>query len=105
MSQAFQGLIGWGLQYFVSHRRDSLKSGGTQDSYTAAMKFCAVVFLVYLAIATDAIKRKKVCKQIIDKLSDLEVLIKKKQDCCLVGRVRRSFQSFTLTVHHRYQVV
>ena len=57
------------------------------------MKFCAVVFLVYLAIATDAIKRKKVCKQIIGKLSDLEVLIKKKQGCCTVGKVFVPLQS------------
>ena len=57
------------------------------------MKFCAVVFLVYLAIATDAIKRKKVCKQILGKLSDLEVLIKKKQGCCTVGKVFVPLQS------------
>ena len=89
---------------FLSYRQDSLKSGGTQDSYTAAMKFCAVVLLVYLAIGADASERKKNYKQIMGKLSDLEVLIKKKQDC-MVGRVRRSFLSSTLTFHHRFQVV
>ena len=51
------------------------------------MKFCAVIFFVYLAIDADASKRKKVCKQIMGKLSDLEDLIKKKQDCCTVGKV------------------
>lgn len=35
------------------------------------MKFCAVVFLVYLAIGADASERKKNCKQILDKFSDL----------------------------------
>ena len=78
---------------FLNYCRDSLKSGGSQDSSTAAMKFCAVVFLVYLAIAIDASKRKKVCKQIMGKLSDLEVLIKKKQGCCGVGRVFVPLQS------------
>ena len=34
-----------GFAIFLSYRRESPKSGGTQDSYTAAMKFCAVVFL------------------------------------------------------------
>ena len=55
----------------------------------AAMKFCAVMFLVYLPIDADARKRKKNCKQIMDKLSDLKELIKKKQDCCTVGKVYR----------------
>ena len=82
-----------GFAVFLSHCRDSLKSGGTEDSYTAAMKFCAVVFLVYLAIATDASKRKKVCKQIMGKLSDLEVLIKKNQGCCRVDTVFVPLQS------------
>ena len=49
------------------------------------MKFCAVIFL--LAIGADANKRKKVCKQIIGKLSDLEDLSKKKKECCTVGKV------------------
>ena len=57
------------------------------------MKFCTVVFLVYLAIATDASKRKKVCKQIMGKLSDLEVLIKKKQGCCRVDTLFVPLQS------------
>ena len=35
------------------------------------MKFCAVVFLVYLAIGADASERKKNWKQILDKFSDL----------------------------------
>ena len=52
------------------------------------MKFCVVIFLVYLAINADVSKRKKVCKQIIGKLSDLEDLIKKKQDCSTVGKVK-----------------
>ena len=82
-----------GFAVFLSHCRDSLKSGGTEDSYTAAMKFCAVVFLVYLAIATNASKRKKVCKQMMGKLSNLEVLIKKKQGCCRVSRVFVPLQS------------
>ena len=82
-----------GFAVFLSHCRDSLKSGGTEDSYTAAMKFCTVVFLVYLAIATDASKRKKVCKQIMGKLSDLEVLIKKKQGCCRVNTLFVPLQS------------
>ena len=42
------------------------------------MKICAVIFLVYLAINADASKRKKVCKQLMGKLSDLEDLIIKK---------------------------
>ena len=82
-----------GFAVFLNYCRDSLKSGRSQDSSTAAMKFCAVVFLVYLAIAIDASKRKKVCKQIMGKLSDLEVLIKKKQGCCGVGRVFVPLQS------------
>lgn len=53
------------------------------------MKFCAVMFLVYLPIDADARKRKKNCKQIMGKLSDLKDLIKKKQDCCTVGKVYR----------------
>ena len=53
------------------------------------MKFCAVVFLVYLAICADASERKKNCKQILGKLSDLEDLIKKKQNCCRVGKVQK----------------
>ena len=69
--------------------QDSLKSGGTQDSETAAMKFWAVLSLVYLAIGADASKRKKVCKQMMGKLSDLEDLIKKKQDYCTVGKVSK----------------
>ena len=56
---------------FFSYCQDSPKSGGTRNSYTAAMKFCAVVFLVYLAIGADASERKKNCKQILDKFSDL----------------------------------
>ena len=51
------------------------------------MKFWAVLSLVYLAIGADASKRKKVCKQMMGKLSDLEDLIKKKQDYCTVGKV------------------
>ena len=49
------------------------------------MKFCAVVFLVYLAICADVSERKKNFKQILGKLSDLEDLIKKKQNCCRVS--------------------
>ena len=67
-----------GFAIFLNYCRDSLKSGGTQDSYTAAMKICAVIFLYYLAFDADANKRKKVCKQIMGKLSDLEDLIIKK---------------------------
>lgn len=44
----------------------------------AAMKICAVIFLYYLAIDADANKGKKVCKEIMGKLSDLEDLIIKK---------------------------
>ena len=42
------------------------------------MKICAVIFLYYLAIDADADKRKKVCKEIMGKLSDLKDLIIKK---------------------------
>ena len=42
------------------------------------MKICAVIFLYYLAFDADANKRKKVCKEIMGKLSDLEDLIIKK---------------------------
>ena len=89
MSKAFQGLMGWGLQYssviVESHRNQGVLKTVTRQLWN----FVQWSF----------------CKRIMGKLSDLEVLIKKKQDCCLVGRVRRSFQSFTLTVHHRYRVV
>ena len=78
-----------GFAIFLNYCRDSLKSGGTQDSYTAAMKFCAVVFLVYLAIGADASKRKKVCKQIMGKFPYLEDLIIKKQNCCTVGNFKK----------------
>ena len=47
------------------------------------MKLCALIFLVYLAIGAVAGKKKKLCSQILDKLSDLEDLINKKQDCCV----------------------
>ena len=67
-----------GFAIFLNYCRDSLKSGGTQDSSTAAMKICAVIFLYYLAIDADANKGKKVCKEIMGKLSDLEDLIIKK---------------------------
>ena len=60
-----------GFAIFFSYCQDSPKSGGTRNSYTAAMKFCAVVFLVYLAIGADASERKENCKQILDKFSDL----------------------------------
>ena len=80
------------------------------------MKFCAVVFLAYLAIGADASKRKKVCKQIMGKLPDLEDLIIKKQNCCTVGTLYTlkctlcAFQlkwvlSFTLNLHHGFLVV
>ena len=51
------------------------------------MKFCEVVFLVYLAIGAVASKRKKVCKQIMDKLSDLEDLLKKETGLLYRGKV------------------
>ena len=89
MLEAFQGLMGWGLQYssvIVESHRNQGYSRQLHGSYGIFVQW-------------------SFCKRIMGKLSDLEVLIKKKQDCCLVGRVRRSFQSFTLTVHHRYQVV
>ena len=71
MLEAFQGLMGWGLQYSSVIVKTHRNQGGTRNSYTAAMKFCAVVFLVYLAIGADASERKKNCKQILDKFSDL----------------------------------
>lgn len=46
------------------------------------MKYCALIFLVFLAIGADAVKRNKLCRKILKKLSNLEDLIKKKQDCC-----------------------
>ena len=78
-----------GFAIFLSYRRESPKSGVLKTVTRQLWNFVQWSF----------------CKRIIGKLSDLEVLIKKKQDCCLVGRVRRSFQSFTLTFHHRHQVV
>ena len=74
---------------FLSYRRESPKSGVLKTVTRQLLSFLQWSF----------------CNRIMGKLSDLEVLMKKKQDCCLVGRVRTSFQSFTLTVHHRYQVV
>ena len=44
------------------------------------MKFCAIIFTVYLVICADSGKRKKVCEQRMSKVSDLEDLIIKKQD-------------------------
>ena len=67
-----------GFAIFLNYCRDSLKSGGTQDSSTADMKICTVIFLYYLAIDADVNKRKKVCKEIMAKLSDLKDLIIKK---------------------------
>ena len=43
------------------------------------MKFFALIFLVYLAIGAVAGKKNKLFRRILDKLSDLEDLIKKKQ--------------------------
>lgn len=51
------------------------------------MKYCALIFLVFLAIGADAVKRNKLCRKILKKLSNLEDLIKKKQDCCTPGTV------------------
>ena len=53
------------------------------------MKFCALIFLVYLAIGAVAGKKNKLCSKILDKLSDLEDLINKKQDCCVPGKVKK----------------
>ena len=62
---------------------------GYSRQLTAAMKICAVIFLYYLAIDADANERKKVCKEIMGKLSDLKDLIIKKQDCYTVGKVQK----------------
>ena len=51
-----------GFAIFFSYCQDSPKSGGTRNSYTAAMKFCAVVFLVYLAVPMQVRERKIVNK-------------------------------------------
>ena len=51
--------------------------------------------MVYLAIGADASKRKRVCKQMMGKLSDLEDLIKKKQDYCTVGLVSVVYIKFS----------
>ena len=85
MSKEFQGLIGWGLQYSSIIVETHWNQGYARQ--TATVEFCAAIFLVYLAIDADTSKRKKVCKQIMDKLSDLEDLIKKKQDSYTVGKV------------------
>ena len=69
------------------------------------MKICAVIFLYYLAIDADANKGKKVCKEIMGKLSDLEDLIIKNRTAVQWVRFRRLFLSFTLNFHHGFQVV
>ena len=69
------------------------------------MKFCVVIFLVYLAINADVSKRKKVCKQIIGKLSDLEDLIKRNRTAVQWVRLKILFLIFTLNFHHHFQVV
>ena len=70
------------------------------------MEICAVIFLYYLAIDADTNKKKKVCKQIMGKFSDLEDLIKKRNRTAVQWvRFRRLFLSFTLNFRHGFQVV
>ena len=63
MSKAFQGLMGWGLQYSSAIVESHRNQGYSRQLWN----FVQWSF----------------CKRIMGKLSDLEVLIKKKQDCCL----------------------
>ena len=87
--EAIRVFISWRLLYLprLSSSLAALKKYWRKSEKTAAMpKFCALIFLVYLTIGADAGK-KKFCRQIMDKLSDLEDLIKKKQDCCKPGKI------------------
>ena len=53
--------------YFLTNRQVSLKSSGIQgNEKTKATKFCALIYLVYLAVGTDAGKKNKLCGKILD---------------------------------------
>ena len=67
-----------GFAIFLSHRRDSLKSGGTQTVTTNTTNLVQWSFWPFISPLV-LMQEKKNCKQIMGKLSDLEDLIK--HDC------------------------